>query len=111
MAYLGGFLRFLETAQARKLSSAECTVASFSAEPHAAFVNFAYTVDLEIFVVKMFSWFAQTTKIKKHEIYFATDNHYSQNISVNSTAQLANYYARDGLFFDTGKSLELMANA
>ena len=48
---------------------------------------------------------------KKHEIYFATDNHHSQNISVNSTAQLANYYARDGLFFDTGRSLELMANA
>ena len=25
----------------------------------------SYTVDLEIFVVKIFSWFAQTTKIKK----------------------------------------------
>ena len=30
------------------------------------------TVDLEIFVVKIFSWFVYrpTTKIKKHEIYF-----------------------------------------
>ena len=43
------------------------------------------TVDLKIFVVKIFSWFAQTTKIKKkHEIYLTTDNHYSQNIFVRT---------------------------
>ena len=42
------------------------------------------TVDLEIFVVKIFSWFAQTTKIKKHEIYCTTDNHYSKNIFVRN---------------------------
>ena len=43
-----------------------------------------YTVDLEIFVVRIFSWFAQTTKIKKHKIYFTTDNHYSKNIFVRN---------------------------
>jgi len=35
--------------------------------------NEVYPVDLEIFVVKIFSWFAQTAKIKKHEIYFTMD--------------------------------------
>ena len=33
------------------------------------------TVDLEIFAVKISSWFAQTRKIKKHKIYLTTDNH------------------------------------
>ena len=66
--------------------------------------------DLEIIVVKIFSWFAQTTKIKKHEIYFTTDNHYSENISVSFTAQVASYFACNGLFFDTSSSLKLMAN-
>ena len=39
---------------------------------------FQYTVDLEIFVVKIFLWFAQTTKKtkKKHETYLTTDDHY-----------------------------------
>ena len=47
------------------------------------------TVDLEIFVVKLFSWFAQTTKIKKHEIYFTMDSHCSQNIFVRTISQLS----------------------
>ena len=47
---------------------------------------------------------------KKHEIYFTTDIHYSQNIfSHNFTAQLASYFAREGLF-DTSMPLELVAN-
>ena len=48
---------------------------------------------------------------KKHEIYFITDNHYSQNISVSFTAQLSSYFTQDSLFFDTSRSFELMANA
>ena len=48
---------------------------------------------------------------KKHEIYFTMENHYSENISVSFTAQVASYFARDGLFFDTSRSLKLMANA
>ena len=55
---------------------------------------------LEIFIVKN----------KKHEIYFTTDNHYSENISVSFTAQVASYFAQDSLFFDTSRSLKLMAN-
>ena len=37
-------MRFLETTQARKFSSTQCTVASFLAEPHATFVS-AYIVE------------------------------------------------------------------
>ena len=36
-----------------------------------------FTVDLEIFVVKIFSWFAQTTKIKNTKYILQRDNHYS----------------------------------
>ena len=45
-----------------------------------------HTVDLEIFVVKIFSWFAQTTKIrtKKNEIYFTVDNIYISTVSQHS---------------------------
>ena len=39
------------------------------------------------------------------------ENHYSENISVSFTAQVASYFAQDGLFFDTSRSLKLMANA
>ena len=43
------------------------------------------TVDLEIFVVKIFSWFAQTTKIKNAKyILQRILNHYSQNIFVRN---------------------------
>ena len=30
-----------------------------------------YTVDLEIFVVKIFSWLAQTTKIKNTKLFYS----------------------------------------
>ena len=43
-----------------------------------------HTVDLEIFIVKIFSWFAQTTKIKKNEIYFTVDNIYISTVSQHS---------------------------
>ena len=69
------------------------------------------TVDLEIFFVKIFSWFAQTTKIKNTKYIL-------QRIIIiaiifcshNFAAQLASYFTRDGLF-DTSMSLVLMANA
>ena len=35
-------------------------------------------VDLEIFVVNIFSWFVRTTKIKKHEIYFTMIDHVNE---------------------------------
>ena len=38
------------------------------------------------------------------------DNHCSQNISVSFAAQLASYFAGDGLFDTTIRSLELMEN-
>ena len=66
------------------------------------------TIDLEIFVVVVVC--ANHEKKKKHEIYFTTDNHYNQNISVSFTAQLASYFMQDGLFFITSRSLKLMAN-
>ena len=50
---------------------------------------------------------ANHEKKKKNEMYFTMDN---QNISVSFTAQLASYFVRDGLFFDTSRSLELMVN-
>ena len=69
------------------------------------------TVDLEIFVVKIFSWFAQTTKIKKTQIYFTTDNHYIvRTFLFAQFHSTASYFAQDGLF-DTSISLELMLNA
>ena len=46
-----------------------------------------YTVDLEIFVVKIFSWFAQTTKIKNTKYIYNQDNHCSQNIFVRTISQ------------------------
>ena len=72
---------------------------------------FVYTVDLEIFVVQIFSWFAQTTKIKNtkyilQRIFIIAITFCSHNFA----AQLASYFARDGLF-DTSMSLVLMANA
>ena len=67
------------------------------------------TVNLEIFVVKIFSWFVQTTKIKNTK-YISQWIKYSQYIfSRNFTAQLVSYFMQDGLF-DTSMSLELMAN-
>ena len=38
-----------------------------------------------------------STKIKKHKLFFTTDNHYSQHIFAQRvfTAQLASYFARD----------------
>ena len=52
-------------------------------------------------------------EIRKHEISFSTDNHYSQKhfISHSFTAHLGGYFAQDGLFFDTSRLLKLMANA
>ena len=72
---------------------------------------FARTVDLEIFVVKIFSWFVQTTKIKNmkyilQRIIIIAITFCSHNFA----AQLASYFTRDGLF-DTRMSLVLMANA
>ena len=70
-------------------------------------------------IAKIFSWFAKTTKIKKHEIYFlAKINHYGQHtlhtrfhnaasysclckkVYRFSTA-VASYFAQDGLQVDS----------
>ena len=70
------------------------------------------TIDLEIFVVKLFLWFAQTTKIKKTKyilqgiIIIARTFLFAQY----HTTSTAGYFTRDGLFLDTSRSLELMAN-
>ena len=67
------------------------------------------TVDLEIFVVKIFSWFAQTTKIKNTKYILQWISIIARTLcSHNFRAQIASYFARDGLF-DTSMSLELMA--
>ena len=69
-------------------------------------------VDLEIFVVKLFLWFAQTTKIKKTKyilqgiIIIAGTFLFAQY----HTTSTAGYFTQDGLFLDTSRSLELMAN-
>ena len=46
------------------------------------FFFFFFTEDLEIFTVKIFSWFAKTTKIKKkaRNIFCSKINHYGQHI-------------------------------
>ena len=67
-----------------------------------------YIVDLKIFVVKIFSWFAQTTKIKNTKYILQWIIIIARTFLF--TAQLPSYFARDSLF-DTSMSLELMANA
>ena len=73
--------------------------------------NHTHTVDLKIFVVKIFSWFAQTMKIKNTKYILQWIIIYIARTFLSFfTAQLASYFARDSLF-DISRSLELMANA
>ena len=65
-------------------------------------------VDLEIFVVKIFSWYCANHENKKHELYFTIARTFL--FAQFHSLQPASYFARDGLF-DTSMSLELMANA
>ena len=70
------------------------------------------TVDLKIFVVKIFLWFAQTTKIKNTKYILQWIIIIARTFCSHSfKTQLGSYFAGDGLFFDTSRSLKLIANA
>ena len=68
-----------------------------------------HTVDLEIFVVKIFSWFAQTTKIKKHKYILQRIIIIVRIFLFAQFHNTGSYFAQDGLF-NTRISLKLMPN-
>jgi len=71
-----------------------------------------HTVDLDIFVVKIFSWFAQTTKIKKKKYILQRIIIIARTFLIAQfQTELGSYFVGDGLFFDTSRSLELIGYA
>ena len=50
----------------------------------AVLIKIHYTIDQDIFIVKYFHGLHKPQKLKKHEIYFTTDN---QDISVCTVSQ------------------------
>ena len=72
-----------------------------------------FIVDLEIFVVKIFSWFVQTMKINKKNAKYSLQRIFiiaRTFLSISQHSYVTSYYTWDSLFFITSSSLELMAN-